>query len=679
MSFSPELFQPELLDSIADGLVVLDHELKYLYVNSASERLLEKPREELLGRYVWDVFPQERDSAFRAPIEEALATGKTTHVVRLNPRRGIWFDVTTTPTAHGLTIIMRDVSDQKRAELAILESENRFRTLADDAPVMIWIAGLDKGCFFFNKEWLDFTGRTLEQEYGNGWAEGVHLDDVERCMEIYTTAFDRRESFKMDYRLRRHDGEYRWLVDNGRPLFNPDGEFTGFIGSCIDINERRRLEEQAYFLAEATRRYNASLQPEDTLREIAAQMVPHLADWCAIDLLSKPGQLERVAVAHKDPSRQSWATEIHQRYPPNLESDQGLGEVLRTGKPLLIPDITDEMIVAGAQDEEHLALLRGIGFTSALIVPLLIHGQPRGTITMIWSETGAHYTETDLLFAQEVAARASIAIENAQLYEKTRKAERALREANDVLEERVAERTRQLEVRNRELHDFTSVASHDLQEPLRKIRTFTGLLEADYAPQLDEDARHMIARVRLAAERMSRLIADLLVFSRLTTLSRSHAQTDLRATLDAVLADLEQRIHDTGGRVETGPLDAILIDPLQLHQTLLNLIGNGLKFHRPGVPPVVRVWTETTPKAVRLIVEDNGIGIDSKYIDRIFAPFQRLHGRDAFEGTGMGLAIVRRISERHDGKVDVQSTPEKGTRFTVTFPTLHATAHAATG
>jgi len=144
--------------------------------------------------------------------------------------------------------VSRDISVRKRSEEALRESEGRFRTMADTAPVMIWISGADKLCTFFNKGWLDFTGRTLEQELGNGWAEGVHRKDFDGCLKAYMNSFDARELFTMEYRLRRSDGEYRWLLDMGAPRFSPDGTFLGYIGSCIDITERKLAEEAAHGL-----------------------------------------------------------------------------------------------------------------------------------------------------------------------------------------------------------------------------------------------------------------------------------------------------------------------------------------------------------------------------------------------------------------------------------------------
>jgi two-component system CheB/CheR fusion protein len=143
----------------------------------------------------------------------------------------------------GWVASVRDITERKAAELALRESEERFRNMADAAPVLIWVSGTDKLCNWFNKPWLDFVGRKMEQEIGNGWAENVHADDLNRCLEIYVGAFEARLPFAMEYRLKRHDGEYRWILDNGIPRHGSEGEFVGYIGSCIDITDQKRTED----------------------------------------------------------------------------------------------------------------------------------------------------------------------------------------------------------------------------------------------------------------------------------------------------------------------------------------------------------------------------------------------------------------------------------------------------
>lgn len=261
-----------------------------------------------------------------------------------------------------------------------------------------------------------------------------------------------------------------------------------------------------------------------------------------------------------------------------------------------------------------------------------------------------------------------------------------MREANDRLETRVIERTAELadtntelERSNRELQDFAFVASHDLQEPLRKIQAFGDRLNTKHGPQLNDEARDYLQRMQGAAGRMHTLINDLLTFSRVTTKAQPFVPTDLNQIARDVLADLEVRVQDSGGRVDLGHLPTIDADPTQMRQLLQNLIGNALKFHRKDVPPIIKI-AGTVPadggngaeKAgddrFRLTIEDNGIGFEEKYLDRIFTPFQRLHGRGEYEGTGIGLAVCRKIVERHGGTLTATSTPGEGSTFIANLP-----------
>ncbi len=709
-SYSPPA--TSILESISDGLVHLDSSWRYTYVNQAASDLLRAPAVDLIGQTIWEAFPSSRREAVSMPLHRAMELREPAHFEIRDEKANRWFECHAHPARDGISIYFRDISEQKKAEEALLESEERFRTLADVAPVLIWLSDTDKRCVYFNKPWLEFTGRTLEEEVGFGWSEGVHPDDMDRCLRIYMEAFDQRETFQMEYRLRRHDGEYRWLLDTGTPRFDAAGRFIGYVGSCTDIHERRHAEEQSAFLAEAGAILASSLDYEATLQSVARLMVPRLADWCAVDIAGPDGSIRQVAVAHVEEAKAEWARRLRRKYPPNPEASQGLHCVIHTGKPEIYPEITDEMLARSALDQEHLRILKEIGFRSAMIVPLCVRDQTLGAITFVWSDSDRRYDQADLHFAEDLARRAAVAVENALLFREARTTQDQLRALNLSLEERVAERTEALtslnehllkEVkereaaqealahansllaqRNQELQDFAYVASHDLQEPLRKVRTFAGLLAREYTDRLDEHGLMVLDRLENAAARMSTLITDLLTFSRIATRGLGFEPVSLHHIAEEVLSDLEVSLAETQGKIELRDLPIIEADPLQMRQLLQNLIGNALKFHREGVHPVVRVQAEMTDAPAgsalcRLEVRDNGIGFEEKYLEQIFAPFHRLHSRARFQGTGMGLAICKRIAERHGGAIAARSKPGEGSVFVVTLPARQNTPEENTG
>ena len=244
------------------------------------------------------------------------------------------------------------------------------------------------------------------------------------------------------------------------------------------------------------------------------------------------------------------------------------------------------------------------------------------------------------------------------------------------LEELVDRRTVALRRSNGELEKFAYIASHDLQEPLRKIQAFGDRLATRYKAGLGEQGQDYIARMLDSAGRMRRLIDDLLSFSRVTSKPQALAQVDLNAVVREVLSDLEIRVAQTEGRVEVGPLPTVPADPGQMRQLFQNLIANALKFQRPGVPPVVTVAAERLPgdeddgdgAGYRFTVADNGIGFEDQYAGRIFELFQRLHGRSQYEGTGLGLAICKKVAERHGGAITAKGCPGGGATFIIDLP-----------
>ena len=253
-------------------------------------------------------------------------------------------------------------------------------------------------------------------------------------------------------------------------------------------------------------------------------------------------------------------------------------------------------------------------------------------------------------------------------------------------ESELREHSQRLEASNKELQDFAFVAAHDLQEPLRKIQTFSNRLSKRYSEIIDEKGRDYLDLMEDASTRMGTLISDLLAYSRLTTKARPFEEVDLGKLSKEVVNDLEVKLERVGGRVEIGELPTIEADPTQMRQLMQNLIGNAVKFQRPEEPPVVKVnahnlndningnspdpeMDNSAGNRFQITVEDNGIGFDPEYKDQIFTIFQRLHSHEEYEGTGMGLAICRKIVERHGGTIVAESTPGVGTTFVINLPT----------
>jgi signal transduction histidine kinase len=282
-----------------------------------------------------------------------------------------------------------------------------------------------------------------------------------------------------------------------------------------------------------------------------------------------------------------------------------------------------------------------------------------------------------LLLGMLVLARINIGNEG--------KLRKSLEQQNDKLAEQVKIRTKELTVyseelsrSNRELEDFAFVASHDLQEPLRKIRAFGDRLMSTYSQELEGKGVDYIKRMKTAAERMSNLINDLLEFSRITTRGKEFIDVDMKTVMADILSDLEIAIEESNSKITIGNLPIIKGDKGQMYQLFLNLLSNAIKFRKPDVFPQISIqcqqeetYDELSEQAVKwhvITLTDNGIGFEQEFADKIFVPFQRLHGRSEYEGTGIGLALCRRIVERHGGTILAESELDRGTTFTLRIP-----------
>ncbi|HVU12444.1 MAG TPA: PAS domain S-box protein [Phototrophicaceae bacterium] len=415
------------------GLAFLDTNLRYVRINYAMAELAGLTPAAHLGHTLQEIDPALSQQTLNS-IREVLTTGKPLLDQEVTVTRPSLLGIKKQSflTSYyrmrgaegqtiGVGIVMLDITERKQAEDTLRESEARFRTMADGAPVMIWMADTEMAGTYYNQVWRDFTGRTMEQELDDGWKASVHPDDLQRFTELYTTASLARQPYELEYRLKRADGEYRWVLNHGVPLFTPQGIYNGYIGSTIDITERRRLEAGQQFVLDAGVALVSSLDYEATLGTVVKLAVPEIADWCAIDLLTPENTIQRVAVAHIDPEKVRWAYEIQQRFPPTLNSPNGVGLVLRTGQTEFVPDLPALMApIYNTLSDEVQQIMDKLQAVSVITAPLIARGKTIGALTFATAESGRRYNQIDVQIAETLAARAALAVDNARLYGESR-------------------------------------------------------------------------------------------------------------------------------------------------------------------------------------------------------------------------------------------------------------------
>ncbi|HEX9924704.1 MAG TPA: ATP-binding protein, partial [Anaerolineae bacterium] len=477
----------------------------------------------------------------------------------------------------------------------------------------------------------------------------------------------------------RKDGSQVPIEIGLNPITTVDGRFV--LASIIDITERKqaeteilesfqreqaaRLEAEAAqqrlaFLVEASITLASSLDYQATLAAVAQLAVPRVADWSAVDVVELDGSLHRVAVVHTDPSKVELAYELQRRYPPDPDTPRGAYHVLRTGQAEFYPEIDPALLAAAGLDQAQLDLIDELGLRSAIAMPMRVRERVLGVITFVMAESGRHYSEADLALTEELAGRAALAVDNAQLYHQAQ-------QLNVTLEDRVNERTARLEAANKELEAFSYSVSHDLRSPLRAIDAFSRILLDDYAAQLDASAQDFLDSIRSNTQQMGELIDDLLTFSRL---GRQALQKQVVSVTDLVQAILTGLQPDRAGReVELilSDLPSCQADPKLLKQVWLNLLSNAFKYTRDRALARIEIGCQSEAAMPVFFVKDNGVGFDMEYAAKLFGVFQRLHRAEDYEGTGVGLAIVQRIVHRHGGQVWAEAEVGQGATFYFTL------------
>ncbi|MDP9151929.1 MAG: ATP-binding protein [Myxococcota bacterium] len=415
-----------------------------------------------------------------------------------------------------------------------------------------------------------------------------------------------------------------------------------------DISDRRRAEETLRFLAEASHILSTSLDYDSTLARVARLAVPTIADWTAIDMLSADGTLHRLAVAHVDPAKVELARDLHKRFPADMDAPTGVPNVLRTGKSELVADITDALLESAIQDRELLDIIRSLGLKSSMCVPLKAKGRPVGAMTLILAESGRRYGPDALDVAEDLARRASLAIENALLY-------RAAEEANQAKD------------------DFLATVSHELRTPLNSILGWAVMLKERSLPE--ERQTRAIETIERNARAQNQLIEDLLDVSRIVS---GKLRLDVEAVnLPQVVESAVEMVRPAATakgivlRVTVDPnAGPIMGDPGRIQQVVSNLLSNAVKFSaKEG--GAVQVVVRRLDSSVEIVVRDKGEGIDPSFLPYVFERFRQADPRTTRVrgGLGLGLAIVRNLVELHGGTVGAYSEGiGRGAAFTILLP-----------
>ncbi len=592
----------------------------------------------------------------------------------------------------GIFVIAVEVTDQVNARKKVEVSKELFSTLANNIQNLAWIADSEGWIFWYNESWYAYTGTTLEDMEGWGWKSVHNPETLPSVLERWQHSISNGLPFEMVFPLRRADGIFHQFLTRVTPIHNSTGEIVRWVGTNTDINEQKKAEEQLEEKVTertlALKEANESLQQKNSEIALSKYNKRFLTDFserfAAYNFHDEFFNAAVVYIAE--------LTKIDYIFIGKLEHDgkdkfsiqtialSAFGSLVKNIKYPL-PDGPCEQVIRATlysyPENCRVTFPKNqtlIQFNVEGYIGFPLHDSEGHAIGLIavMHETKIDDPETVSSILKIVAKRTEIEMERI-------KYEEVLEKYNKTL----AEKNRQLEKMNKELEEFTYVSSHDLQEQLRKIQTFSSIIFEKESGILSENGKRYFNRIQETAKRMQQLIQDLLAFSRLKVSESEFETVDLDTIITAVTADFKEIIQETKATIETGKLGMARVIPFQFRQLMLNLIGNALKFSKPGIPPKIIITSsiikgEEVPAAnlpegkeyCHIIVSDQGIGFEPHFNDRIFKVFQRLHSQEAYAGTGIGLAIVKKIVENHNGIIKATGELNKGTTFDIYIPVI---------
>ncbi|HMK46176.1 MAG TPA: PAS domain S-box protein [Methanocella sp.] len=622
----------ELIENTGLLAIAEDHNGKITYVNDNMLALAGRARKDVIGRCCMDVFtPEESKSCIRDMFDEINQMGDIgryanteSEILSKNGQRHVisWFSMLQKNLAGDITGITRvgvNITRQKEYEASLKASEEKFRTVFEDSAIGIILSTYDGRIIQYNRAIQTMLGRTDSsmtiKDFKQFLDENTQQDLYRRFMAMLA---ENKDSYEMETRITREDGRAFWgrvivsLIrdEQKRPLY--------LVTMIHDITRQKQYEK-------------ALEDSEETFRSVVEQCTD------GIMIVDHDGQIVQ--------------------YNRAMEMITGRKRADIIGKPLW--DYLYEVMIKEAQAKIPYEKMKSI------VVSMVWDASMLEPVTMPYEDIelldGTRRSVNSIIFPIKTSRGMYLGSISRDVTEQR------------LIQEQLESDRAELKRSNEELEKFAYVASHDLQEPLRTVSSYVQLLQRRYEGKLDSSADEYINYAVEGTGRMQQMIRDLLQYSRISTRGQSPVPTDLGPVLDQVLQNLSASIKESQGSIVHTPMPVVLVDPLQASQLLQNLISNALKFRKKGVSPEVRITAERKDKFWEIAVSDNGIGIDPQYNDRLFVIFQRLHSRKDYEGNGIGLAICKKIVERHGGRIWIESAPGAGTTFRFILPAMDNT------
>jgi PAS domain S-box-containing protein len=433
-----------IVEAALDCIITIDHEGKVTEFNPAAEKTFGYLRDDALGREMAElIIPPYLRDRHRAGLAHYLATGVGPLLGKRVELTAVRADGTEFPAEVTISRVdlpgppvftgyVRDITHRQQAEQRLRESRERLRLAVEAGRLGTWHYDIDAGTVTWDQILEGIFGLRLGAFGGTfeEYAERLHPDERDWILETVDHARESGSDFEIEHRVVWPDGSVHWIQGRGLCIKDFAGRVVAMSGVAADITARKRIEQAERFLSEAGPLLAASIGDfEETLGRVAHLVVPEMADWCSIDMLQPDGSIRQVVVAHVDPEKVKLAREFRDRYPPDPSAPAGVPRVLRTGQPEMLSDIPDALLEESAPDPGFLHILRGLGLRSVLIVPMVARGRTLGAMTLVAAESGRRYDQTDLAFAQEVARRAALAVDNAHLVQELRRVATQLQES----------------------------------------------------------------------------------------------------------------------------------------------------------------------------------------------------------------------------------------------------------